>query len=412
MQRPEPGDFVITLEGIPAEATSVRAVSVRNAGAPDPRPAAWQNLTPQQSRFFIRPLPGGSNPAGSVLRVVAFAEGNPCSIAYAEVTLPQSELQREVTVTLKPESDPLCRMPIPDSLVRIRGLWGTSDRDIWAVGESFSNTGNWLAHFDGQSWQPVDTPKAMGSMYAIAGASATDIWAVGNNNSVFHYDGSAWTLRSIPGINGSYADILVRNANDVWFASSNAQLVRYDGTGFTAVPCPNAPRFWTVWGTSTQNNIWAGGFSDTNNDGSIDLGGIWRWNGTSCSTSVMFSQWGPRRIRGNGDSDVLAVGVGDLRPLMAGGRAAEALNWRGAMWEPIIPATGVYLRDLWAGAPGMASEYLSVGELGVIVKGKGQINWSSVSNSSTDYLYSIWSQPASAYLYMGGDNFVHRYRIR
>lgn len=67
----------------------------------------------------------------------------------------------------------------------IRGIWGASDNNLWAVG-----TVGRIANYKSGNWQTID----LGS-YAFAGiwgSSANDIWVVGSKGSVYHYDGNSW----------------------------------------------------------------------------------------------------------------------------------------------------------------------------------------------------------------------------
>lgn len=69
-----------------------------------------------------------------------------------------------------------------------RGVWGSSANNVYVVGGYGK-----IAHFDGQSWTPVDTSAlAAASLYAIHGRSASDIWVVGDNATLWHYNGTSW----------------------------------------------------------------------------------------------------------------------------------------------------------------------------------------------------------------------------
>jgi hypothetical protein len=64
------------------------------------------------------------------------------------------------------------------------GLAAVATDDVWAVGST-------IAHWDGEAWRLVDdarTPTGRARLYAVAPASACDLWAVGD------FDGSTGTL--------------------------------------------------------------------------------------------------------------------------------------------------------------------------------------------------------------------------
>ncbi len=66
-----------------------------------------------------------------------------------------------------------------------QGIWAAPDGHVFVVG--YSKT---VAHFDGTSWESMDTEVDM-FFNKIWGRSSNDVYAVGN--SVYHYDGSSWT---------------------------------------------------------------------------------------------------------------------------------------------------------------------------------------------------------------------------
>ena len=69
--------------------------------------------------------------------------------------------------------------------VDLRGIWGSADDNIWAVG-----TGGTAVHWDGRVWTRAteDAPFALNDVW---GRSANDVWAVGSGGVILHYDGSS-----------------------------------------------------------------------------------------------------------------------------------------------------------------------------------------------------------------------------
>jgi hypothetical protein len=77
----------------------------------------------------------------------------------------------------------------------------------------------------------VETPDVEGTLDSFGGvyaASATDVWAVGQNRVGFsdatlveHWDGSAWTIVSSPPTgNGGFDDVLAITPTTVWAAGA------------------------------------------------------------------------------------------------------------------------------------------------------------------------------------------------
>ena len=184
----------------------------------------------------------------------------------------------------------------------LRGVVSLSATNAWAVG--FNNNPNGpqfaentlIEHFDGQSWQIVPSPnKALpqNELHAVAGSSATDIWAVGTaldpaaspaKTLILHFNGSSWTIVPSPSPDTSnntlfavaaisptnayaagYHQALPTTANPN--PKSETLILHWDGTNWTQVATPN-PNL--AAGSNNQllgmtavsaTDIWAVGFS-------------------------------------------------------------------------------------------------------------------------------------------------------
>jgi hypothetical protein len=64
----------------------------------------------------------------------------------------------------------------------LRGVWGSSANDIWAVGE-----GGTIVHFNGGAWSLVASPITE-HLSAIWGTSADDVWVVGDKGTIVHLE--------------------------------------------------------------------------------------------------------------------------------------------------------------------------------------------------------------------------------
>lgn len=115
---------------------------------------------------------------------------------------------------------------VPSGTTRpLRAVWGASASDIWAVGDVGSNGGA-IVHYNGVSWSKVSDAFLSG----IWGTSASDIWAVGCcGTTLVHYDGTTWTSVTSPtthvlhGVWGS-------SPSDVWAIGAGGTILHYDGT--------------------------------------------------------------------------------------------------------------------------------------------------------------------------------------
>jgi hypothetical protein len=138
-------------------------------------------------------------------------------------------------------------------------------------------------HWDGSKWTNVTTPSLTsvggGSVYAINGSSASDIWIVGSeaNGDMLseHWDGSSWTLEKSPTVSANtsnwLSDVVDLAPNNVWavgrVASGNNQFQPYvqhwDGTQWltTQDPNPGAGELDAV--TAVGSQVWIVGIPST-----------------------------------------------------------------------------------------------------------------------------------------------------
>jgi hypothetical protein len=184
----------------------------------------------------------------------------------------------------------------------LRGIVALSATNAWAVG--FNNNPNGpqfaentlIEHFDGQSWQIVPTPNTslpQNELLAVAGSSATDIWAVGTaldpasspaKTLILHFNGSSWTIVTSPSPDTSnntlfaiaaisptnayaagYHQALPTNTNPN--PKSETLILHWDGTSWTQVASPN-PNLASGFNNQllgmtavSATDIWAVGFS-------------------------------------------------------------------------------------------------------------------------------------------------------
>lgn len=142
-------------------------------------------------------------------------------------------------------------------------VWGTSERDVFAVGGSLGNGGPAsLLHYDGAVWSDLGAG-GTGTLWWVDGTSDHDVWVVGTAGRIAHWDGSK--LSDLPsGTSATLYGVWAASATDVWAvggtpgggsAQPNDVLLHYDGSAFTAAPLPMAlgRTFFKVWGTSSAN---------------------------------------------------------------------------------------------------------------------------------------------------------------
>jgi hypothetical protein len=126
---------------------------------------------------------------------------------------------------------------------RLTGVVALSSKDVWAVGYASNGmTGYWgvTLHYDGHTWSIVTNgTESLGNVYlnSIAAVSASDIWAVGRDDTAsavaLHYDGTRWRIASTPHAGTNVSKLLgaVNGAGVVWAVGAADRL---DG-GFDAL---------------------------------------------------------------------------------------------------------------------------------------------------------------------------------
>lgn len=109
----------------------------------------------------------------------------------------------------------------------LRGIWGSSESDVWAVGDH--GTIRHITPSDTR-WQIVESPTTV-SLRAIWGTGPKDIWVVGDAGTILHYDGASFTASTAQFPVGKKADlwgVWGSSTNDVWVVGDNIAL-HYSG---------------------------------------------------------------------------------------------------------------------------------------------------------------------------------------
>jgi len=101
-----------------------------------------------------------------------------------------------------------------DTTQSLNAVWGSSDTDVFAVGDSGT-----IMHYDGAAWTAMDSGVSE-TLHGVYGDGPNNVYAVGDNAVLMHYDGSDWTVLIAGGV----------NLRDVWTAEGTVVVVGDDGT--------------------------------------------------------------------------------------------------------------------------------------------------------------------------------------
>ena len=155
--------------------------------------------------------------------------------------------------------------PHPGTYSVLRSVSAVSANDIWAVGTYYDEglQVTLVLHWNGSTWTIVDSPNDgpyLQELFKVRAISSSDVWAVGYHlavfgfdqvfqTSIFHWDGTAWSVVPSPDVNqlNNYLwSVAGASATDAWavgFYDTGTQLKsmtqHWDGTAWTVVPSPN-----------------------------------------------------------------------------------------------------------------------------------------------------------------------------
>jgi hypothetical protein len=162
----------------------------------------------------------------------------------------------------------------PQKTPPVRGIWGSSNDDVWAVGGGdglfYSNISTRGKAYHATAvdegglpiWNEVDS-QSTPLLYAVWGSGPGDVWAVGNEGTLRHWTSGAtrWEIVPSPTTENLRA-VWGSGPNDVWAVGELATIVHYDGTSWTlatsALPLGTKPDLGGVWG-SGPDDVWAVG---------------------------------------------------------------------------------------------------------------------------------------------------------
>lgn len=266
----------------------------------------------------------------------------------------------------------------------LRGVWGSSASDIFAVGLAGT-----IVHYNGSSWAPMF--RSDGLLQDVWGSAWNDVFVAGSDQwavigKVLHYDGSEWTEIytdseiSLSGIWGSAW-------NDVWAVGHRSSggtgaILHYNGSGWTEVPV-SADVIHGVWG-SAGNDVFAVG----------DNGTLLHYNGSSWSsmtsptTTYLYAVWG------SAGKDVFAVGYEGV-----------IVHYNGSYWSLLSSGTQKSLEGIWGSS---ASDVFAVGEDGRIYHYDGA-DWSLMTSPTSVTLNGVWGSSATDVWAVGDDGVILHY---
>lgn len=292
-----------------------------------------------------------------------------------------------------PPSAPAWRVVFDDDALdrALMAVWGTSSTSVYVVGGPLGNDGfDALAmHFDGSSWRDLDVGGA-DSFWWVHGTSDDDVWMVGENGRISHFDGAAIEEHD-SGTTATLWGAMAFAADDVWAVGGmvggpdtqpDDVVLHFDGSSWQSVALPGEAKnraLFKVWGTSSNDLFVVG-----------EAGVIWHKTGADWveGNDPPIAGGSLTTVHGCSSSDVYAVGGRDL------------LHYDGEAWSKLDQALS---NDLNGVSCVDASNAAIVGMGGLkqrLVDGVWQDDFTKDPHGS---LHAVWADETGAYWVVGGD---------
>lgn len=152
-----------------------------------------------------------------------------------------------------PEADaatpePRCAAATVSSVTpeHLHGVWGTSDRQIWAVGAAGTALG-----WDGMAWQ-METTTALGTLYALWGRDESYVLAVGEGGVLDRQPGR-WNAVG-GGALGTLFDLTGSGTSNQIAAGEAGVVLQGTNKGFTPDPDLTPGVDWTIQAVALHGN--------------------------------------------------------------------------------------------------------------------------------------------------------------
>ncbi len=263
----------------------------------------------------------------------------------------------------------------------LSAVWGTGANDVWAVGDV-------ALHWNGVTWENTFAPT--NGFTDVWAADPTTAWAVAVRDDgsetglIYKWDGSAWS-QDADSTTGTLRAISGSSAADVWAAGESDVLMHWNGSEWNSVPTnTTVASLESLWASDT-NVLWAIGYGDES---------VLQRSRADWIVHKNLTTRALRRIHGSGDSSVWAVGY-----------EGTVLRWNGSEWKEMtsgqLPAL---LNDVYLAASG---EAYAVGS-GTILRRTAEGTWTQAGPAlSQDYRAVHGSSETNVWVVGAGGFALH-----
>ncbi len=269
-------------------------------------------------------------------------------------------------------------------------VWGTSSKSVYAAGGPLKNSGfEALAlHFDGTTWRDLGAGGAR-SFWWVHGTSDTDVWFVGEDGRITHFDGAAFVEHD-SGTTATLWGAIAFAPNDAWAVGGTVGgpattpddvILHYDGSAWSPVTLPGAPlgrTHFKIWGTSSADLFIVG-----------EAGVVWHKKGDvwTNESSPPVATGTLTTVHGCSGTDVYAVGGRDV------------LRYDGAVWTKTDRTLTNDVNGVVCAGTGVAL----VGMGGLKQRYDGASWVDDFIHDPHGDLHGVWRDETGAYWAVGGD---------
>jgi hypothetical protein len=257
------------------------------------------------------------------------------------------------------------------STLLITSLWGSGPTDVYATRPAalfveppritlLRNPGN-------GTWPDVTATNFQENLWSVAGSSASNVYAGGQEGKILHWNGNNWALENCGGMTAGHSieSIFVTNAK-VYASGTGDNLCVSNGNGSWTLESTNtgATRMLAVWGTSA-GDLYAAGMG-TGNPPPYYLAqsnGAGTWQPATLPPGVELAVGSPNAFWGTDPANVYLVA--------RFGRLLHTTGNRSWTVEQIRKSDGTLVADdllaIWGSA---RRNIYVVGNNGLILRGK------------------------------------------
>lgn len=273
-------------------------------------------------------------------------------------------------------------------------VWGTSERDVWAVGGPLGNSGfdSLVVRFDGTTWRRP-RPGGTDTFWWVHGTGPSDVWLVGERGRITHWDGTRFEERT-SGTTATLFGVWASAPDDAWAVGGlpdqhqgpNDVLLHWDGAAWKPEALPEATNvaLFKVWGSS-KDDVYVVGAN----------GVVWHRTGGAWKREAKgIAQGRLTTVTGCSATEIIAVGGRELL-------TSDGTQWKRSDAPLVNDVNGVA-----CAAPGAPAR-----EWGrAVIVGGGSLKlrlvgdrWESDFGSSPfSELHGAWVDPTGAFWAVGG----------